>query len=100
MLKIIKGGMIVTDSAMFEADILIDGESKSEDQGQGYRSFLNSAVAMMLYDYFNRDDVYIKPGFLMIDTPLLGLDVLTSTNIPFFSSLHTFIKGLTPSEPR
>jgi hypothetical protein len=53
---------------------LIDGESKSEDQGQGYRSFLNSAVAMMLYDYFNRDDAYIKPGFLMIDTPLLGLD--------------------------
>ena len=28
----------------------------------------------MLYEYFNRDGVYIKPGFLMIDTPLLGLD--------------------------
>ena len=66
------GGYASWDFSTF--DILIDGESKSEDQGQGYRSFLNSAVAMMLYDYFNRDDVYIKPGFLMIDTPLLGLD--------------------------
>lgn len=28
----------------------------------------------MLYEYFNQDDVFIKPGFLMIDTPLLGLD--------------------------
>ncbi len=55
-------------------DILIDGEPKSDDQGQGYRSFLNSVVAMMLYEYFNKDDAHIKPGFLMIDTPLLGLD--------------------------
>jgi hypothetical protein len=55
-------------------DILMDGVPKSEDQGKGYRSFLNSVVALMLYEYFNRDGVYIKPGFLMIDTPLLGLD--------------------------
>lgn len=55
-------------------DILINGEPKSDDQGQGYRSFLNSVVAMMLYNYFNRNEVYVKPGFLMIDTPLLGLD--------------------------
>ena len=55
-------------------DILMDGIPKSEDQGKGYRSFLNSVVALMLYDYFNKDGVYIKPGFLMIDTPLLGLD--------------------------
>ena len=55
-------------------DILMDGVPKSEDQGKGYRSFLNSVIALMLYDYFNRDDVFIKPGLLMIDTPLLGFD--------------------------
>lgn len=55
-------------------DILIDGEPKSDDQGQGYRSFLNSVVGLMLYEYFNKEDTFIKPGFLMIDTPLLGLD--------------------------
>lgn len=55
-------------------DILMDGVPKSEDQGKGYRSFLNSVVVLMLYDYFNRDGVYIKPGILMIDTPLLGFD--------------------------
>lgn len=55
-------------------DILLDSVSKSEGQGQGYCSFLNSVVALMLYDYFNRDGVFIKPGFLMVDTPLLGFD--------------------------
>jgi len=55
-------------------DILMDGVPKSEDQGKGYRSFLNSVVALMLYEYFNKDGVFIKPGFLMIDTPLLGFD--------------------------
>lgn len=55
-------------------DILMDGVPKSEDQGKGYRSFLNSVVALILYEYFNKDDVFIKPGFLMIDTPLLGFD--------------------------
>ena len=55
-------------------DILMDGVPKSEDQGKGYRSFLNSVVALMLYEYFNREEVFIKPGLLMIDTPLLGFD--------------------------
>ena len=66
------GGYASWDYSTF--DILVDGEPKSDDQGQGYRSFLNSVVAMMLYEYFNRDGAYIKPGFLMLDTPLLGLD--------------------------
>lgn len=66
------GGYASWDFSSF--DILIDGEPKSDDQGQGYRSFLNSVVAMMLYEYFNAEGVFIKPGFLMIDTPLLGLD--------------------------
>lgn len=52
----------------------MDGVPKSEDQGKGYRSFLNSVVALMLYEYFNSDNVFIKPGFLMIDTPLPGFD--------------------------
>lgn len=55
-------------------DILMDGVPKSEDQGKGYRSLLNSVIAMMLYEYFNSDGVFIKPGILMIDTPLLGFD--------------------------
>lgn len=55
-------------------DILMDGVAKSEDQGKGYRSFLNSVIALMLYEYFNSSDVFIKPGILMIDTPLLGFD--------------------------
>lgn len=66
------GGYASWDYSTF--DILVDGEPKSDDQGQGYRSFLNSVVAMMLYEYFNKDETFIKPGFLMIDTPLLGLD--------------------------
>ena len=66
------GGYANWDFSSF--DILVDGEPKSDDQGQGYRSFLNSVVAMMLYEYFNKDDTHIKPGFLIIDTPLLGLD--------------------------
>jgi hypothetical protein len=55
-------------------DILMDGVPKSEAQGKGYRSFLNSVVALMLYQFFNSDDVFLKTGILMIDTPLLGLD--------------------------
>lgn len=55
-------------------DILINGISKEIDQGKGYRSFLNSVVAIMLYEYFNEDNAYIKLGILMIDTPLLGFD--------------------------
>lgn len=37
-------------------DILMDGVSKEEDQGKGYRSFLSSVIALMLYEYFNSDD--------------------------------------------
>lgn len=36
--------------------------------------FLNSVIALMLYEYFNLDDVFIKPDILKIDTPLLGFD--------------------------
>ena len=43
MLKIIKGGMIVTDSAMFEADILIDGE-KIAAIGDNFDGFSDAEV--------------------------------------------------------
>lgn len=57
------------------ADILIDGDPKGSDEGKGYRSFINSAVAVMLNNYFNNGKGrHIKPGFMMIDTPLLGFD--------------------------
>lgn len=52
----------------------MDEVSKEEDQGKGYRSFLNLVIALMLYEYFNSDDVFIKLGILMMDTPLLGFD--------------------------
>ena len=55
-------------------DILINGISKEIDQDKGYRSFLNSVVAIMLYEYFSEDNAYIKLGILMIDTPLLGFN--------------------------
>ena len=55
-------------------DILMDGVLKEEDQGKGYRSFLNSVIAIMLYEYFNSDKVFIKLGILMIDTSLLVFD--------------------------
>ncbi|WP_283170004.1 hypothetical protein [Curtanaerobium respiraculi] len=66
------GGYASWDFTKF--DVCIDGIPKSEDQGQGYCSFLNSVVSMMFYEYFNREGVFIKPGILMIDTPLLGFD--------------------------
>lgn len=52
----------------------MDGVLKEEDQGKGYRSFLNSVIAIMLYEYFNSDKVFIKLGILMIDTSLLVFD--------------------------
>lgn len=55
-------------------DILMNEVAKGEEQGKGYRSFLNSVIALMLYEYFNSDKSFIKPGILMIDTPLLGFD--------------------------
>lgn len=55
-------------------DIRMNGIPKCENQGKGYRAFLNSVIGLMLYEYFNKEDAYIKPGILIIDTPLLGFD--------------------------
>lgn len=55
-------------------DITINGIPKAQDSGKGYRSFLNSVISLMLFSYFNSDKATYKPGFMMIDTPLLGFD--------------------------
>lgn len=70
-------------------DIEINGVPKSINAGKGYRSFLNSIVSFMLYEYFNSEDAAYKPGYMMIDTPLLGFDEDES----LASSLH-LKKGL------
>ena len=54
-------------------DVEINGRQKQNFNGQGYTSFLNSIVAMVFRQYINENAVY-DPGFLVIDTPLLGLD--------------------------
>ncbi|MFR1386202.1 MAG: AAA family ATPase [Anaerotignum sp.] len=54
-------------------DVEINGHKKQNFQGQGYSSFLNSIIAMSFRQYLSSTAVY-DPGFLVIDTPLLGLD--------------------------
>ncbi|MGQ4534592.1 AAA family ATPase [Dermabacteraceae bacterium P13115] len=54
-------------------DATINGKSKAK-QGQGYRSFVNTAVMLALRDYLVTDRAIHNPGLLVIDTPLLGLD--------------------------
>ena len=54
-------------------DIEIDGHKKSGYQGQGYCSFINSVTALVFRRYLAYHAKY-DPGFLIIDTPLLGLD--------------------------
>lgn len=61
-----------------KVDLAIDNIPKELDQGKGYRSFLNSVVGLMIYEYFNKDSAAYKPGLLMVDTPLLGFDEDTS----------------------
>lgn len=55
-------------------DIRIDDIPKKDDQGKGRCSFLNSLVGLMLFEYFNSENALYHPGFLIIDTPLLGFD--------------------------
>lgn len=54
-------------------DIEINGHKKSNINGQGYCSFLNSIVAVVFRSYLEKYAKY-NPGFVVIDTPLLGLD--------------------------
>lgn len=54
-------------------DIEVNGHKKPHVNGQGYCSFLNSIVAVVFRCYMEKYAKY-NPGFVIIDTPLLGLD--------------------------
>ena len=54
-------------------DAVINGVDKHKE-GKGYRAFVNIAVLLSLHDYLASDRSAHNPGFLMIDTPLLGFD--------------------------
>lgn len=63
-------------SAVFnisDFDVEIDAHKKSAHEGQGYTSFVNSVTALTFRHYLANHAKYY-PGFLIIDTPLLGLD--------------------------
>ena len=56
----------------YSFDVVINGETKAS-QGKGYRTYLNSIVALSLLDYMQHFAVYPIPLFI-VDTPLLSLD--------------------------
>ena len=58
---------------MSSFDVEVNGHKKSEINGQGYCSYLNSIVALVFRRYMHQYATY-DPGFVVIDTPLLGLD--------------------------
>lgn len=62
-----------TNFNISDFDIEIDGHKKSAHEGQGYTSFVNSVTALTFRHYLAHHAKYY-PGFLIIDTPLLGLD--------------------------
>ena len=62
-------------------DIEIDGHKKSTHEGQGYTSFVNSVTALTFRHYLAHHGKYY-PGFLIIDTPLLGLDQGVADSAP------------------
>jgi hypothetical protein len=68
-----KGYTVVWDKEQF--DLLIDGIPKAKSEGKGYRSFLNTITGLLFFNYFNNNGAFIKPGFFMVDTPSLGLDI-------------------------
>lgn len=61
------------DFDMTDFDIRINGTKKATNHGKGYRSFLNTVVALMLRKYLSNNSKYY-PGILVVDTPVLGLD--------------------------
>lgn len=54
-------------------DAVINGKTKAKE-GQGYRSFVNTAVMLALREYLASEGATHNPGLVIIDTPLLGLD--------------------------
>lgn len=66
---------------MKDFDIEVNGHKKSDINGQGYCSYLNSIVAIVFRSYMEKYATY-NPGFVVIDTPLLGLDQGVSDAAP------------------
>ena len=62
-------------------DVEINGHKKSAINGQGYSSYLNSMIAIVFRQYMNAHAKF-DPGFVVIDTPLLGLDQGVSDAAP------------------
>lgn len=62
-------------------DIEINGHQKHTFNGQGYTSFINSIVALCFRQYLSKYAVF-DPGFIIIDTPLEGLDQGVSDESP------------------
>lgn len=58
---------------MKDFDIEVNGHKKADVNGQGYCSFLNSVVAIVFRSYMEKYATY-NPRFVILDTPLLGLD--------------------------
>lgn len=54
-------------------DIEVNGEAKGTSHGKGYRSYLNTVVALMFRKLLHEHGK-CNPALLIIDTPLLGLD--------------------------
>ncbi len=66
---------------MKDFDIEVNGHKKADVNGQGYCSFLNSIVAVVFRSYMEKYATY-NPGFVILDTPLLGLDQGISDTAP------------------
>ena len=66
---------------MKDFDVEVNGHKKASMNGQGYCSYLNCIVAMVFRQYMAEKAAY-DPGFLIIDTPLLGLDQGVSDAAP------------------
>ena len=58
---------------MKDFDVEVNGHKKADIHGQGYCSYLNTIVALTFRRYMEAYAKY-NPGFVVIDTPLLGLD--------------------------
>ena len=58
---------------MKDFDVEVNGHKKADIHGQGYCSYLNTIVAFTFRRYMEAYAKY-NPGFVVIDTPLLGLD--------------------------
>lgn len=62
-------------------DIRVNGEDKATSHGKGYRSYLNTVVALMFRKYLKKKALY-NPELLILDTPLLGFDEEVAEDAP------------------